>query len=364
MSRWKIWFAGCEAWIQVRDIPGIYEQTSSHSESKHLIPPFEAYSGDMPFIFVSYAHKDSERVFAEITRLHESGYKIWYDEGIEASSEWPEEIANAVIGCAVFLVFISPNSTASVNCRNEINLALNENKPFLAIHLDESELPPGLRLRMGDLQAILQYKLPADRYNKKLFGSLDQLLGKKKKKAGPKSSGTTSFAQTSSNITSNPKRKKRKLNTSSKVISIRPASKSKLPMFFGWCIALLIGVVGTYKFLEMKNDPGDDLISSEVNHKVGDKILVEGQPWTSPSSGIELIWCKPGTFLMGSPESEMGREEDENQHQVTLSKGFFLGKFEVTQSEFEKIMKRNPSKYWLRVRQLIVSLGRKLMNFA
>ena len=35
------WFAGCEAWIQVRDIPGIYEQTSSHSESKHLIPPFE-----------------------------------------------------------------------------------------------------------------------------------------------------------------------------------------------------------------------------------------------------------------------------------------------------------------------------------
>ena len=74
----------------------------------------------------------------------------------------------------------------------------------------------------------------------------------------------------------------------------------------------------------MKNDPGDDLISSEVNHKVGDKILVEGQPWTSPSSGIELIWCKTRTFLMGSPESEMGREEDENQHQVTLVKVSFL----------------------------------------
>ena len=64
------------------------------------------------------------------------------NQWIEASSEWPEEIANAVIGCAVFVVFISPRSTASVNCRNEINLALNENKPFLAVYLEDSELPP------------------------------------------------------------------------------------------------------------------------------------------------------------------------------------------------------------------------------
>ena len=44
-----------------------------------LIPPFEAYEGSDPFIFISL---DSEIVYEEITELHESGYKIWYDEGI------------------------------------------------------------------------------------------------------------------------------------------------------------------------------------------------------------------------------------------------------------------------------------------
>ena len=84
---------------------------------------------DEPYLFISYAHKDSALVFKEISKLNDAGY-IWYDEGIEASSEWPEEIANAVIGCAVFVVFISPRSTASVNCRNEINLLSMKISPF------------------------------------------------------------------------------------------------------------------------------------------------------------------------------------------------------------------------------------------
>ena len=133
-------------WIKVKDIPGINEVVSGHLINNELAPPFEAYRGDDPYIFVSYAHRDSKFVFAELENLHNLGYKVWYDEGIEASSEWPEEIANALIGCKVFLVFISPRSTTSVNCRNEINLALNEGKPFLAVHLEESPLPPGLSL--------------------------------------------------------------------------------------------------------------------------------------------------------------------------------------------------------------------------
>ena len=38
-------------------------------------------------------------VYEEITRLHQEGVNLWYDEGIEASNEWPEEIANAVLAC-------------------------------------------------------------------------------------------------------------------------------------------------------------------------------------------------------------------------------------------------------------------------
>jgi surface protein len=53
---------------------------------------------------------------------------------------------------------------------------------------------------------------------------------------------------------------------------------------------------------------------------------------------LEMIWAEPGTFTMGSPTSESGRNSDENSHNVTLSKGFYLGKYEVTQAQYETVM--------------------------
>ena len=53
---------------------------------------------------------------------------------------------------------------------------------------------------------------------------------------------------------------------------------------------------------------------------------------------LEMIWVEPGTFTMGSPTSEPGRSSDETEHNVTLTKGFYLGKYEVTQAQYEKVM--------------------------
>ena len=175
------WFEGCSDWVTLADVPGIIVPEGGQGERSEDVPPFEAYSGEEPYLFVSYSHQDAHLVYPEIIQLRDAGYNIWYDEGVAASNEWPEEIANAVLGCSVFLCFISPRATASINCRNEINLALNEKKPFLAIHLEDTELPPGLRLRMGDLQAILKSKIPAQRYLSKVTTTLDQLLGRKAK---------------------------------------------------------------------------------------------------------------------------------------------------------------------------------------
>lgn len=59
---------------------------------------------------------------------------------------------------------------------------------------------------------------------------------------------------------------------------------------------------------------------------------------------MELVYCPPGTFMMGSPASEEGRSEDETQHQVTLTRGFWIGKYEVTQEQWESVMGNNPSR--------------------
>jgi len=60
--------------------------------------------------------------------------------------------------------------------------------------------------------------------------------------------------------------------------------------------------------------------------------------------GIRLCWCPPGRFQMGSPLGEAGRRADEAQVEVTLSRGFWTGKFEVTQRQWKREMGAIPGK--------------------
>ena len=73
-------------------------------------------------------------------------------------------------------------------------------------------------------------------------------------------------------------------------------------------------------------------------------LVVDGTPTshTVASINMDMIFCPPGTFTMGSPTSESGRGTDETQHQVTLTHGFYLGKYEVTQAQYETVMTGNP----------------------
>ena len=59
--------------------------------------------------------------------------------------------------------------------------------------------------------------------------------------------------------------------------------------------------------------------------------------------GMKFVWIPPGSFLMGSPKDEDGNRKDETQHQVTLTKGFYLGAYTVTQEQWQAVMGNNPS---------------------
>lgn len=59
-------------------------------------------------------------------------------------------------------------------------------------------------------------------------------------------------------------------------------------------------------------------------------------------AGIKLCWCPPGKFVMGSPADEPERRPDEEQVEVTLSRGFWIGKYELTQGEWKRGMRELP----------------------
>lgn len=112
-----------------------------------------------PYIFVSYAHKDSDKVYPILERLSNAGFNIWYDKGIEAGSTWDDNIALHIDTSAYFMAFISENYLNSSNCKDEISYARDLNKDMLLIYLEEVALPSGMAMRLNRNQAVIWNEL-------------------------------------------------------------------------------------------------------------------------------------------------------------------------------------------------------------
>ena len=78
----------------------------------------------------------------------------------------------------------------------------------------------------------------------------------------------------------------------------------------------------------------------ENNRRAGTRMVLTIKGVEYPFS-----WCPAGTFMMGSPPTEAERIDGETQHQVTLTKGFWMLESEVTQEMWESVTGNNPSHF-------------------
>lgn len=100
---------------------------------------FKPYEGKRPYLFISYPHKQSDEVVDTIRILHDQGYRLWYDEGIPAGSDWPANIAQHMRDCEAVICFISQHFLDSQNCFSEIRAAVHLKKPILILYLENCE---------------------------------------------------------------------------------------------------------------------------------------------------------------------------------------------------------------------------------
>ena len=79
------------------------------------------------------------------------------------------------------------------------------------------------------------------------------------------------------------------------------------------------------------------------NSYIGFRVVL-ARPLVQIPTNMNLVWIPPGTFMMGSPLSEQDRLSNEGpQTEVTISQGFWIGRYEVTQGEYLEITGANPS---------------------
>src|SRR5262245_42703089 len=113
-------------------------------------------------------------------------------------------------------------------------------------------------------------------------------------------------------------------------------------------------------WLEERGDPRDELI--RLLHKLTQSVDVPDRskfedrlrgllasgvqpagPFRTDSVGMKFAWIPAGTFLMGRPDSEGRSLQDKPQHKVTLTGGFYLAIYPVTQACWQAVMGNNPS---------------------
>ena len=127
-------------------------------DKSKLIQPDEV-NDNTPFLFVSYSRKDIEEVQEIMEILRRNHFRFWYDMGLRSGAEWAEALGEKIEQCSQFMVIVTENSMQSKYVRKEINMAVDmkNDGQILVLYMCNLILPNGLKLLLGDLQAVLRY---------------------------------------------------------------------------------------------------------------------------------------------------------------------------------------------------------------
>ena len=113
-------------------------------------------------------------------------------------------------------------------------------------------------------------------------------------------------------------------------------------------IVMVLGLVGSITFIagcskkkapQTKDEPTTGKVGSAPKESLGKEAVID----LGKGIKLDMVLIPAGKFKMGSPLSEKGQTNDGTQHEVTLTKQFFMGKYEVMQEQWEAVMGNNPS---------------------
>ena len=110
---------------------------------------------ETPYVFVSYASADRERVLSVARALESQGIAIWLDQrSITGGRRWTREVVHAIEGCAACLIMVSPAAVASRNVQQEIQIAWDSARRMLPVILVQTEMPAEVRYALAGQQWV------------------------------------------------------------------------------------------------------------------------------------------------------------------------------------------------------------------
>ncbi len=111
---------------------------------------FEAYTGNEPYLFVSYSHMDTAKVYPILDALYDRKFRIWYDESCENGSDFRDELRERIKKSEAVVLFVSQYSMLSPFCGMEIIVARENNKRLYPIYIDDVAIPPAFEILLAN----------------------------------------------------------------------------------------------------------------------------------------------------------------------------------------------------------------------
>lgn len=111
-------------------------------------------------------------------------------------------------------------------------------------------------------------------------------------------------------------------------------------IIFGVLLAAMIVIICSCKKKDNAPGPGSQAKPAPAVNPLPSNPQ-QGTVWEN-SIGLKLVWIPPGEFEMGSDD---GESNEKPIHTVKISKGYYMGIYEVTQEQYQKVMGTNPSKF-------------------
>jgi len=131
-----------------------------------------------------------------------------------------------------------------------------------------------------------------------------------------------------------------------RILNIKPVFQQGMSLESGrYHVEVSAGGYGTKKLWVDLASGEDQRLDIRLKARTGAAVSRAGKKRMSNSLGMEFVYIEPSTFMMGSPPDEPKRDNDEKQHRVTLSQGFYMQTTEVTQQQWKAVMGNNPSHF-------------------
>ena len=272
-------------------------------------------------VFISYSSKDKLVADAMCNKLESNGIRCWMaPRDIRAGMDWGGAIMQAIKNSQLMVLVFSSSANASKPITHEVERAMSNGVMVVPFRIEDVQPAGSLEFYLGTSHWLDALPPPVDQHLQRLVEDVKELMRLLPEKRVVSDDEGMSLASVQEKIEAELRAlRAREVETAGRIAEEAARRRDE----------------------ERAQERQEAEKLKRAVEEVERRPAVESAPANMTNSfGMEFVWIPPGSFMMGS---DKGLKNEQPVHRVTISRGFYMGKYEVTQEQWEEVMGANPS---------------------